>query len=283
MGRDRNRKKTGENKPENNPDKPILDINSDDFWDKMRKIIREEIDESLDARIKKLEERLQTLEDSRDTNVRKVTSVETSLDFLSDEFEAFKTKSLPALTTHVNQVMRDLTLSHLDQATHKRKWSVIISGLKGDKGEAEGDTRNAVIELGRKKLEVNDARSTDFTACHRLKQDANAPIIARFADLSKRDLWMANAKRLKNTNISISVDIPPCLRQVKKNLIETKKTFSPEVKRRSYIRHYANFPYFKLFRHDQKDPIVHPFSKEDIAQKCLEMDTPFNFRFDFQK
>ena len=171
-----------------------------------------------------------------------------------------------------------LTMSHIDLNMHRRKWGVLISGLEGKSGESEKDTRASVVDLGKKTLKLNDTVTTDFVACHRLKQEANAPIIARFSDLSTRDAWMAKTKNLKNTNISISVDVPPCLRKVKKELVDIKKTLNDESRRRSYIRHYPSYPYFKLIRHDSA-PTVPSFSKESIAQSCLDMGkNSFNFK-----
>ena len=181
------------------------------------------------------------------------------------------------MSTHYNTILQKLALSHLDLNVHRRKWGVIISGLQGEKGESEKKTRAAVVELGKQTLGVRDALTSDFTACHRLKQEPNAPLIARFADLSKCDAWMVNAKKLKDTHVSISVDVPPCLRKVKKELVDLKKGLpDAEARRRSYIRHLPTFPYFKLIRHDTA-PTDHSFTKDMILKECLNLDHPFEF------
>ena len=243
----------------------------DDFYENIRDIIREEIktvqaeiEKSLDTKFK------QFTKDIRD----RISKIETGLKTVTDDIATIKTDTLPKITSHYDAVLQKLTLSHLDLNVHRRKWGVIISGLDGESGESEKDTRQSVIDLGKKKLKIKDAELKDFSACHRLKSAANAPIIARFTDLSKRDTWMSKAKLLKNTNTSISVDVPPCLRDVKKELVEAKKKLPEEARRRSYIKHYPSFPYFKLIRHDA-EPTMHSYSEEGIARKCLDLKDSF--------
>ena len=266
-----------------------LDEFTDEYWDKMRELIRVEVNTSLDERLKEFKattnRRLGELEakvGKIDTLDNTVQQIDRSIQSHSNAVEDFKLKVLPAMVNHVNGVLQRLTLSHVDLNMHRRKWGVIISGLKGASGESEADTRNAVVNMGKTKLKISNADRQDFVACHRLKQGDSAPIIARFADLSQRDAWLAKAKSLKDTGISIAVDVPPCLRDVKKQLVDIKKSLlTQEARRRSYIRHYPSYPYFKLIRHDKNEPTLHTYSKDDIAKKCLDLKTPFKFELSF--
>ena len=151
--------------------------------------------------------------------------------------------------------------------------ALVIQGIKGPKGENATDTRQKLINTAKTLLGV-DAKASDFAACHRLNfAEADTGIHARFVDLSTRDHWLASAKKLKKKDsISISVDVPPCLRKVKKELNDIRKNLDPEVKKRTYVKHLPAWPYFQLTeRLDNKTVKItkHSFSKSDIALASL--------------
>ena len=83
---------------------------------------------------------------------------------------------------------------------HSRKWSLIIQGIVGAAGEDEHDTGAAVMKFGARDFQLNREviEVTQFAACHRLSQTANAGIIIKFVDLTIRNVWLANAKNLYN-------------------------------------------------------------------------------------
>ena len=133
--------------------------------------------------------------------------------------------------------------------------------------------------MARDKLLIPEAKESDLGACHRLKSDSDdSGIIARFVDLDTRDKWLSSAKNLsklklpKDKSISISVDLPPCLREVKKQLAMKRKDLKPEFKRRSYIKHMPKWPYLELkykVTDDNTRSIQHEFSKNDVARAAL--------------
>ena len=245
------------------------------FWNKMRKIIREEVSIELKDTVGKLEKKVDDLL----LLGQNVHSLKESIEFQSKRFDDLKTKELPSLATHYNKVVTAMALQNVDLNMHRRKWSVVIHGIPGRAGEDNMVTRKAVVDMAMQQLGIPHANLHDFGACHRLKQDANAGIIARFLDLSTRDEWLANCKNLRNTRISINVDLPPCLREVNKQLATKKKDLPPDIKRRSYIRHLPSWPYLYL-QHPDRTRTNHTFTKESLAQKALsnlEGSLLFNF------
>ena len=151
-----------------------------------------------------------------------------------------------------------------------------MQGIKGKAKEPAHETRSLLASTVKNALGI-EVSPSDFAACHRLDNSKpNSGIHARFVDLSKRDLWLANAKKLsklpQKDQFSMSVDVPPCLRKVRKELADIRKNLPPATKKQSYIKHLATFPYFELVtkgddevRHIQK----HSWSKQEIALQSL--------------
>ena len=131
--------------------------------------------------------------------------------------------------------------------------------------------------MARTQLRV-DAEERDLAACHRLKRDQDAGIIARFVDLNQRDRWLENAKHLRDTKISMNVDLPPCLRPLKTELMGIRKKLPPDVKRRSTVKHLPKWPYLVLKRPDQTEPTNHTFSKAAVALSAVNMTGSFEHK-----
>ena len=136
-------------------------------------------------------------------------------------------------------------------------------------------TRRAVVDMAKKNLKLKDTkdnpvREDQLAACHRLQSRAGSAIIARFLDLKQRDRWLSHAKHLANSKITISVDVPPCLRKAKQQLMQLRKELAPDVKKRSFIKHLPSWPYLVLQRKGQ-EPIHHTCSKEDIIRQAINM------------
>jgi hypothetical protein len=87
-----------------------------------------------------------------------------------------------------------------------------------------------------------------FGACHRLAQKDDAGIIIRFSDLTDRNSWLTNAKNLKNTqcNVSISPDMPPCLRPLKTDILNIRKDLPPAQKQLAQVKYLPSWPYICL-------------------------------------
>ena len=114
----------------------------------------------------------------------------------------------------------------LDIDTHRRKWSLVINGLKGEQNESDVITQNKV-------LKVDNAKNHNFSACHRLSQRPDSGIIIKFLDLSDRNAWLMNAKNLKGAdqNVSLLPDLHPCLRKPQNNILQIRKDLTTEEKR----------------------------------------------------
>lgn len=121
-----------------------------------------------------------------------------------------------------------------------------------------------------------------FAACHRLKQERDAGIIARFVDLQQRNRWLQGARKLKgkNLNISISPDLPPVLLPLKKELLTKRSTLAPEAKARAHVRHLRQWPYLELSMGKNKEAIHPSLSQRDIVESYLGS-TPLCFPLDF--
>ena len=148
----------------------------------------------------------------------------TAVQDTSDRMEDLLKVMLPSLAKQCEDITTTLVMQQPDQEVHWRMWAITIQGLPGEAREDEGDTRNACIALAKDHFGINDANERDFAACHRLQQDKDARIIARFVDLQKRDQWLLGARRLKNSDlrVSLSPDLPPVLWPLKKELLEKR-------------------------------------------------------------
>ena len=239
----------------------------------LRRLIREEVKstikdevDTLSARLGNKEQQMQILTDLKDT----VNAVETSITHTSERIDDIFRNSLPALARHINEVATGLALQTMDLDVHRRKWTLTIHGLKGEAGEDEEVTRDACVKLAQDHLGIPNAASTDFAACHRLSKHASSGIIMRFRDLSTRNTWLGNAKELRHHSdtISISPDLPPALRPMKKELLAKRKDM-PQAQRSKYnLRYLRQWPYVVLSG-PEKFTIVPSVSKEAIVENII--------------
>ena len=245
-----------------------------EFHNELPSLLETHVGQKLDSLTTRVVELEQTVKSDDIKN--KIVQIEKDLSDTSAITESIKTDALPSLISHFNQVVNSLSLTVLNGEVNRRKYALVIQGIKGPKGEDAKDTRKKLMNSAKSLLGIESSVS-DFAACHRLNfNEADTGIHARFVDLSTRDLWLANAKKLakvkKEDSISISVDVPPCLRKVKKELNDMRMKLSPESKKRSYVKHLPSWPYFQLVeRLDGKTQRItkHSFSKYDIALASL--------------
>ena len=247
---------------------------------KIRKLVLREVSDQLQKAVKdELKVVEKQINDKIETLERKFDEVsaplQTSVADLKSSTAKLKNETLPSLVAHTNSMLTHLALQNIDSNMHRRKWSLIFQGVPGNADEPSDETRKAVIEVAKKNLKLRDLKdspisSDQFAACHRLKSQAGSAIIARFVDLKQRDRWLAHAKHLAKSNISMSVDVPPCLRKAKNQLMALRKDFAPDEKRRSFIKHLPSWPYLVLHRKDQAD-IHHTFSKGDIIRQAIKL------------
>ena len=230
--------------------------------------------DDLTTRVNDLEKEVTAIKSADLTG--KIATIQGSLTTYSKSVESVQKQTLPSLVDHFNCAVTALALNSLDTNTHRRKFTLVVQGVKGKKGESAQETRTKLINTVKSTMGIT-ATDSDFAACHRL--DSTRPdsgIHARFVDLSKRDLWLSNANKLaklpRKDAISLAVDVPPCLRKVRKELADLRKNLSPAEKKVSYIRHLPSFPYFEMVtRGDNEIRKItkHSFSKQEIALASL--------------
>lgn len=204
-----------------------------------------------------------------------IDRIETSVQEIKSSTNKLKTDTIPGLVDHMNSMLTHIGLQNVDLNMHRRKFSLIIQGLPGKAEESSDDTRKAVLDMAKKNLKLKDTRDTplredQLSACHRLQTTAGSAVIARFVDLKQRDRWLAHAKHLANSQISMSVDVPPCLRKAKQQLMAVRKDLAPEAKKRSFVKHLPTWPYLLLQRKGE-EPIHHKFTKSDIVSLALKL------------
>ena len=260
----------------NDADQLDVDKFTDAYWNKFRLIMRSEIDKSVDDKFQGIESRLDVIE----SQLTEISAIQTSVKENRSEIDKMRDATLPQMSDHMTELITACALQSLDLHTHHRKFALTIQGVKGEKDEKPETTRQAVIDLAKTHLKVN-AKEGDFAACHRNGPAAGSSIHARFLDLSVRDQYLSNAKKLaksKQAGISISVDVPPCLRKVKKELIDIRKALPDDRKRRSFVKHLPSWPYFELIEKIDGGPggdritkaTKHTFSKESVVLAALQ-------------
>ena len=171
---------------------------------------------------------------------------------------------------HMQDVATGLALQTLDLDVQRRKWSLTVQGLKGEENEDEEKTRDICAKLSKECLHVKDASTTDFAACHRLSRQADSGVIIRFKDLRIRNQWLAGAKNLKTRadRISISPDLLPTLRSLKKDLLEKRSQMPPEQKGKHSLRYIRQWPYVVLAG-PGNTKIQPSVSKESVVMQVL--------------
>ena len=214
------------------------------IWNTVRDEIQAVVKQEVGNRLDSFEQQLTQFSALQ----QQMGDVTASIDFTSKKLEDLKSSSLPALYNHVERIAEALAMQTLDVDMHRWKWSLTINGIKGASGEDDVDTRNACVQLARDHLGIPDADPNDLAACHRLARREDVGIILRFRDLSRRNGWLFGAKNLKGRSdaISISPDVPPVLRAVKKDLLQKRKALSPVDRKTAHIRHLRQWPYMEL-------------------------------------
>ena len=203
------------------------------------------------------------------------TSLSEQITVLSEKYENLKTKTLPALATHVATVTNQLALRNLELETHRRKWNLILHGVGGEEGESQNTTREKVLRFAKDNLKLkNNELDMHFAACHRLSRNKDAGIIIRFCDLGQRDLWMSSTRNLKGSKFSLAPDLPPKVRPLKNAIMLHRKSLNEEARRKSKVRYLAQWPFVEL-RLDDKNTFRPQVALEQIVGDVLGIHTMF--------
>ena len=221
---------------------------TDELTPVIRQAVRDAIREEVSDRLDKLESQVCDLVNMKSTlldHEENIREFKKGLDFTSKEISDIKDKMMPDLDKKFSELTTQICINILDIDTHRRKWAIIINGLQGDQGEKEQETRAKVRKFAKDKLKVTGVDSHPFSACHRLSPEKDAGIIIKFTDLSHRNLWLTSAKNLKGTNckVSLSPDLHPCLRKLKKDVLQSRKILPPHEKNTAQVRYLPTWPY----------------------------------------
>ena len=157
--------------------------------------------------------------------------------------------------------------------THRLKWSLMISGLEGQANESEVNTKSKFKKFAVKSLKVTDAISHPMASCHRLSNEANSAIIAKFVNLDGRNTWLSCAKNLKGkcTSVSISPDLPPALRPLKIDIMKQRKELMTNDNIAAKVKYHPVWPYISLSTKG-KPKILLRITKKNIISKYLGLD-----------
>ena len=215
--------------------------------EEIRKVVREEMDKSLDEKLKPIRDEIAAIND-------RVTPIEDGLKFTSQRLEDTVKVILPDLCAHMTMLAEGLAKQTLQLDVHRRKWNLILHGLKGEVGEEESRTRAACVAFARDALRVPGASDARISACHRLSKNRDAGIIVRFCDLAERDRWLSGTKHLKDypTKVSLCPDLPPVIRPLKDTLMLKRRDLPPEQKSRARVNYLPYWPFVELKVGDTK-------------------------------
>ena len=192
------------------------------------------------------------------------------MNYMSSQVDRVVDETVPAVSSQVTELVTALSMQLIQLENHNRKWNLIIQGVKGSAGEPETTTRQKCIDLAKSHLQVADADGALFAACHRLKQQDNAGIILRFCDLQQRNRWLMGARHLSHhpDNISITPDVAPAIRPIRKDIMMQRKTLAPEIKAMSSVRYLAQWPFIQLAIRNQQ-PTLPRVTKDEVASLLL--------------
>ena len=196
----------------------------------IRQVVKEDIIPKIDNLQQNIILELDSIKQSIENHAKRLESLE----YQGKQTNDILKESLPKLDKKFSELNEIMCMKILDLDTHRRKWSLLISGLEGNANEPETITRNTVKDFGKNKLKLAGADKLDLAACHRLSPSADAGIIVRFVDLNDRNMWLNNAKNLKSTNqnVSISPDLPPVLRGLKSDILKQGKSLPLKINRK---------------------------------------------------
>ena len=237
----------------------------------IRQVIQEEISPKLDKLEQKINE-IAILHKSVDECETRLNEQEKSITYNGNQLKDLLDVTIPTLEKNFKELCQTICTKILDVDVHRHKWSLVISGLKGEANETEGDTQIKLKKFAVDHLKVKDANKHLMAACHRLSQDADANIIAKFVNLNDRNEWLASGKHLKDKNlkISISPDLPPVLRPLKKDILQQRKSLQVEDRKLSKVKYLPRWPYVSLAVRGQAS-IIPTLKKETIITNYLAL------------
>ena len=220
---------------------------------------------NIQSRMTQTEAKVKTIEST-------VDDMDKSITFVNKQITELESSVIPSLDNKFRDLTTKVCMNLLDMDTHRRKWSLILNGLKGEAKEHDSLTREKVKTFGKEGLKVTDADSHNFAACHRLAQNKDSGVIVKFLDLSQRNMWLTNAKNLKGSQyrVSITPDLHPCLRKLKINVLQMRKDLTSDQRNGANVRYSPSWPYVYIRMSDgsTKNPQI---TKQSIVKDFLHL------------
>ena len=234
--------------------------------------IRIAVHQALKEERKEINENLSSIVNQLKELNKKYQDIEHSIKDCSSRLEQTLTEFLPNLNKKIVDISSALAIRVLDIDTHRRKWSLVVQGVPGVAGEAASVTRESCVSIAKTYLGVSDASTADMAACHRLNNQENASILIHFLDLDKRNRWLAGAKGLVSHpgKVSLSPDLPPVARQLKKEILQRRRELDADTKRISSVRYLKTFPYVQLCIRG-KAPIQPKVTQQKLMESYLNV------------
>ncbi|KAH8041744.1 hypothetical protein HPB51_017564 [Rhipicephalus microplus] len=137
-------------------------------------------------------------------------------------------KRVDGLQTLTEQHCGDIAslVARMDESEDRQRQSnLVFYGFEDVSDETWAQSEKRVIDLCLADLEVS-VQPRDIERAHHVEHfqpNKNRPILAQFSHYKDRDLVLSNAKKLKDSNYSISEDLSPYTRKARKHLIEFGK------------------------------------------------------------
>ena len=183
--------------------------------------------------------------------VTSVGEVKASLEFTQNQVSDITNRVIPAVADHFADVQVAAVTKTLEQDVWNRKRNVLVTGIDGDAGESEEETKAKICDWAKVTLGV-DTHPDHVAAAHRLNSTkAKAGIIVRFIHFPEAEKWASAAARrgadLKAKRISVVVDLPPCLRTVRKELLDKRAAvIAADPTKKGHIKLLPHFPFVQL-------------------------------------
>lgn len=167
------------------------------------------------------------------------------------QIDDLKNRDLPQLEARLDDRIQRSVLHSLEQEVYNRKFNLVFSGIPGIANEQPKDTKANLLSFCVQYLNV-PLEERDLAACHRLSSTVNAQIIARFADITQKDLCSSNAKKLHNVKLvnypaGISPSLPPIINKLRKQIFDVRSKLHPDQKRQSRVKYLPRYPFIALY------------------------------------
>lgn len=201
-----------------------------------------------------MEERLIKKMDSQNVDISELSIKLTNIQSSNADLK----KKHDELDAKVSQA----ALKIIDAELYSRKWSLVLYGLPGH--ESESATRVEIFKI----CDKMNLSHPILAACHRLGKTDGAAVIIKFVDLSDRDNWIKNSRKLKDYDyngkklkLSISPNLPPVLNALKKSVFE-KRAANPG----SRIQYCPTYPYVYGVKAGNNEKIFSDISKKQLVE-----------------